>query len=167
MFALPAVTAVTSPVLFTVATDVLSELQLTVLLVAPDGETVALSCCVPLTLTLADIGLTLTPVTGITGTLTVIMLVAVLLPSCDVTVMFALPAVTAVTSPELFTVATDVLSELQLTVLFVAPDGEIVAVSCCVPLTVTLADIGLTLTLVTGITGTLTVITLVAVLLPS
>ena len=81
--------------------------------------------------------------------------------------MFALPAVTAVTSPELFTVATDVLSELQLTVLFVAPDGEIVAVSCCVPLTVTLADIGLTLTLVTGITGTLTVITLVAVLLPS
>ena len=81
--------------------------------------------------------------------------------------MFALPAVTAVTSPVLFTVATDVLSELQLTVLFVASDGETVAVSCCVTLTVTLADIGLKLTPVTGITGILTVITLVAVLLPS
>ena len=44
--------------------------------------------------------------------------------------MVALPVATAVTSPELLTVATDVLSELQVTVLLVALEGETAEVSC-------------------------------------
>ena len=161
MVALPVATAVTSPELLTVETDVLSELQVTFLFVASEGKTVAVSCCVPLTGILADIGLTVTPVTRL---VTVMILVAVFPPSCVVTVMVALPAAIAVTSPELLTVATDVLSELQVTVLLVASEGKMVAVSCWVPLTGILADIGLK---VTPVTGLVTVSILVAVFPPS
>ncbi len=63
MVAVPAATPVTRPELLTVAIDVFDELQVTFLLVAFDGETVAVSCCVVPTLTEADVGLTVTPVT--------------------------------------------------------------------------------------------------------
>ena len=53
--------------------------------------------------------------------------VAVLAPSVDVTVMFALPFETAVTTP-LATVATEVLSEFHVTDLSVALFGKTVAV---------------------------------------
>jgi len=165
MMALPAAIPVTRPVLLTVATNVLFELQLTVLLVAFEGKTVAVSCCVPFTGMDTSVGLTLTPVTKVGRT--VMALVAVLPPSCVVTVMMALPAEIPVTRPVLLTVATDVLFELQLTVLLVAFEGKIVAVSCCVPFTEMLARVGLTLTPVTGIITALTVMTLVAVLPPS
>jgi hypothetical protein len=49
----------------TVATEVLSELHKTALLVASKGKTVAVNCCVEFTERLADGGLTLTPETGI------------------------------------------------------------------------------------------------------
>ena len=70
---------------------------------------------------LAVVGLTLTPVTEVGRT--VMALVAVLPPSWVVTVMVALPRATPVTSPVLLTVATNVLFELQLTVLLVAFEG--------------------------------------------
>jgi hypothetical protein len=154
MVALPAATPVTSPELFTVTTEVLSELQLTVLLVAFAGEIVAASCNVAFTAIVAGVGLILTLVTGV-GALTVIVLVAILLPSCVVTVMVALPVATPVTSPVLLIVATDVLSELQLTVLLVASEGETVAVSCCISLTEIVADVALTVILVTAIVAEL------------
>jgi hypothetical protein len=62
----------------------------------------------------AVVGLTVTPVTNIG--LTVITLVAVLEPSCVVTVMVAVPTDTPVTSPDALTVATAVLLLLQVTV---------------------------------------------------
>lgn len=46
---------------------------------------------------------------------TITVQVAVLLPSTVVTVMFAVPLANAVTTPLEFTVATSVLSEVQLT----------------------------------------------------
>ena len=58
--------------------------------------------------------------------------VAFLLPSSVVTVIVAVPAFFAVTTPELETVATVVLFEVQVTFLFVALDGDTVAVSVCV-----------------------------------
>ena len=81
MVVLPAAIPVASPLLLTVATDVLAELQLTVLLVAFEGETVAVSCLFAFTEMLADVGLTVTPVTGTVAGLTVKVQTAVLFPS--------------------------------------------------------------------------------------
>src|SRR5687767_5578428 len=63
---------------------------------------------------------------------TVIADVAVLPPSCVVTVIVALPAATPVTRPLLLTVATEELLVDHVTVLFVALEGDTVAVNCCV-----------------------------------
>src|SRR4051812_45342482 len=109
MVALPPPTAVTSPDELTVATDALLVLHVTFLLVAFDGATVAVSCCVALTFSVADVGDTVTPVTATLVVVTVIALVAVLPPSTVVTVMVALPADTPLTSPDELTVATPVL----------------------------------------------------------
>ena len=161
----PAATALTNPELFTVATAVLFDDQLTVLFVAFDGATVAVNCCVPPTFRLADVGDTVTPVTATFPVVTVIAEVAVFPPSCVVTVIVAEPCATPLTNPLEFTVATPVLLELQLTVLFVAFDGDTVAVSCVLAPTFTDAVVGDTLT---PVTATLfTVIAEVAVLLPS
>ena len=84
---------------------------------------------------------------------TVMALVAVLLPSCVVTVMVADPAATAVTSPAVLTVAMAVLLDAQVTTVFVAFVGARVAVNCCVPPAVILAEVGLTVTPVTETTG--------------
>ena len=64
--------------------------------------------------------------------LTVTEQVAFLLPSSVVTVMVAVPAFFAVTTPEVETVATVVLLEDHVTFLFVALDGDTVAVIICV-----------------------------------
>ena len=56
------------------------------------------------------------------------------LPSLAVAVMVQLPTETPVTTPLLFTVATPVLLLVHVTDLFVASDGEIVAVNCAVAL---------------------------------
>ncbi len=74
---------------------------------------VALNCCVPPIRIDAVVGLTVTPVTNIG--FTVITLVAVLEPSCVVTVIVAVPTLTPVTSPVALTVATAVLLLLQVT----------------------------------------------------
>ncbi len=77
----------------------------------------------------AVVGATVTPVTGTTILVTVTAHEAVLAPSCVVAVMVALPAETAVTRPDAFTVAIAGLLELQVIVLFVAFAGETVAVN--------------------------------------
>ena len=61
----PEATPVTSPVELTVAIAELLVLQVTLLLVALEGATVAVNCCVPATFTEAVVGLTDTPVTAI------------------------------------------------------------------------------------------------------
>jgi len=116
-------------------------------LVAFEGETVAVNCCVAPAAIDAEVGLTVTPVTA--TALTVIADVAVLLPSLVVTVIVALPAATAVTKPVELTVATDVLLDDHVTAVLVALLGAIVAVSCCVAPVAIVAEVGLTVTPVT------------------
>jgi hypothetical protein len=120
----------------------LFELQVTFLLVAFAGETVAVNCCVVPTALEAEVGDTVTPVTRTFPVVTVIADVAVLFPSWVVTVIVALPVATPVTTPLEFTVATAVLFELQVTVLFEAFAGATVAVSCVVEPAATETDVG-------------------------
>ncbi len=82
-------------------------------MVALTGAIVADNCCVPPINMDAVVGDTVTPVTRIG--LTVMVDVAVLDPSCVVTVIVAVPTDTPVTSPVALTVATAVLLLLQVT----------------------------------------------------
>ena len=69
-------------------------------------------------------------------------------PSVVVAVIVAVPLATAVTRPVLLTVATAVLLLVQVTFLFVAISGVIVALSCNVfPLVVSVAEVWLRLML--------------------
>lgn len=160
MVALPPPTAVTRPLLLTVATDVLLLDQVTLLLLALPGDTVAVSCSVfPFAMVVEDL-FRLTPVTE---TVTDTVQVAVNPPSAVVTVMVALPAPTAVTRPLLLTVATAVLLLLHVTDLLVASEGATVAVSCSVlPLVRDVED----LLSETAVTGCVTVTLQVAVKAP-
>jgi hypothetical protein len=134
----------------TVAIAVLPELQVTLLLVALVGATVAVNVVVEPTFTLAVVGDTATPVTGTFVVLTVIADVAVNPPLTVVTVIVALPAATLVTTPAVFTVAMAVLLLDQVTLLLVALVGATVAVNVVVEPTFTLAVVGNTATPVTG-----------------
>ena len=60
----PANTPDTTPLVLTVAIAVFDELHITFLLVAVDGNIVAVNCCVPPTAIDALVGLTVTPVTA-------------------------------------------------------------------------------------------------------
>lgn len=161
----PAAIPETSPEEFTVAAAVLLELQLTFLLVAFEGVIVAVNCFVVLISMEEAVGDTVTPVTGILRT--VIDAIAVWLPFCVVTVMFAVPGETPVTNPVPSTVATAVLLEFQLTVFIVAFSGATVAVNCCVAPVMKEAVVGDTVTLLTGTMEDVTVTSAVAVKLPS
>ncbi len=77
-------------------------------------------------------------------------LVAVLAPSAVVTVIVAVPAEIPETKPVAFTVATAELLELHVTFLFVALPGATVAVNCVADPAAIEAEVGLTLTPVTG-----------------
>ena len=73
------------------------------------------------------------------------------LPLWVVAVIVALPALLAVTTPAVETVATAVLLLIHVTVLLVAPTGSTVAVSVLVPPTSRLIlPVGLMLTLAAG-----------------
>lgn len=167
MVAVPALTAVTFPEVLTVATDVFEDFQLTFLFVAVNGETVAVRVSdAPSVRVNVDL-FRLTPVTETVAALTVTVQLAVFVPSSVVTVIVAVPALTAVTLPVLLTVATDVFDDLQLTFLFVAVDGATVAVSVSdVPSVRVSVDL-FRLTLVTEIVAALTVTEQVAVFEPS
>ena len=73
----PVPTPVTTPVLLTVATVVLVENQVTVLLEAFDGATVAVRAVVAPTATEAVVGVTDRPVTGMVTLVTVMFALAV------------------------------------------------------------------------------------------
>ena len=115
MIEVPTATAVTRPLLPTVATDVLDELQVTcevISRVVPSANVpVAASCCVPCgdMPGLAGVMEMEDRVTGVT--------VRGVLPQIPPkpAVMVVVPAAMAVARPLLFTVATDVLDELQAT----------------------------------------------------
>ena len=107
-----------------------------------------------------------TSATGYTFALTVIVHVAVLLPSSVVTVIVVDPAFRAVTLP-LDTVATEVLLLFQLTFLLVALLGLIVAVRVYSSPSVISWEVLSRVTPVTGYTFALTVTSHVAVLPPS
>src|SRR6266480_6741694 len=153
MVAEPAVTPLTSPLPFTVATAVLLLDQVTT---RPDNGLpfaslgVAVSCTVNPTATLAGDGVTVTEATGASVTVTSDV------PLCPslVAVIVAVPAPTPVTSPLPFTRATAVLLLDQVTTrpLSGFPLASFgVAVSCTVAPCCTLAGDGLTVTDATGV----------------
>ena len=165
--AVPAAFAVTTPEEETVATEVLLEDQVTDLSVAFEGVIVADKVWVSPTVMDMDVLLRLTPVTETLAAVTVTVQVAVLPPSLVLTVIVAVPAAFAVTTPEEETVATDALLEDQVTDLSVAFEGVIVADKVCVSPTVMDMDVLLRLTPVTETLAAVTVTVQVAVLPPS
>jgi hypothetical protein len=127
MVAVPVATGVTMPPL-TVATALLLVDQVTFVLVALVGETVAVRLPVaPFATRFKVVGERLTLVTETGVALTYTVHVAVLLPSAVVTVTVAVPAATGVTIPPL-TVATALLLVDQATVVLEALVGAMVAV---------------------------------------
>ena len=101
-----------------------------VLFVALAGFTVPVSVSgVP---AVAAVGTPVMPVTATNAGVTVMLITAVL-PFDEVTVMDAVPALSAVTTPLAFTVATGVLLLLHVTDLLVASVGETLTVSVSVP----------------------------------
>src|SRR5436309_8251272 len=158
MIADPAAAAVTTPLPLTVATDAFELDQLTT---RPESVlplaslSVAASCSVWPTWTVAEAGVTATEATG---TFDTVMEEVPLCPSL-VAVTVVEPAARPVTSPLPLTVATDGVELDQLTarpgsVLPLASFG--VAASCCVWPTWRLAEAGLTATAATGTGGTST-----------
>ena len=133
MVAVPSATAVTTPVLLTVATLVSLLVHVTFLLVTFAGVTVAVSVTVWLAaLNEWDVLFRVMPVAG-TGIETVTVQVAErFVPSAVVAVMVAVPSATAVTTPVLLTVATLVSLLVHVTFLLVAFVGVPVAVSVTV-----------------------------------
>jgi len=97
---------------------------------------------------------------------TVIVAVAVKFPSTVVTVIVAVPCPTAVTTP-FDTVATAVLFVVQVTFWSVAVTGAMVAVKVVAAPSINVVAVGAIDTLVTATAVSDTVITLVAVWLPS
>jgi len=117
--AVPTLTPLTTPLVDTVATAVLLLLHVTFWFVALAGVIAAVRSSVPPTTMPVDVLFRDTPVTGTAVLLTVTIQEAVLPPSAVVTVIVAVPALTAVTKPP-DTVATAVLPLLHVTFLFVA-----------------------------------------------
>ena len=127
MVADPSWTAVTRPLLLTVATAVLLEDQVTVLSVALSGLTVAESWKVSCSVSASEVLFSVTEVTGMIFLETVTVHVAVLSPA--LAVMVVVPSATAVTRPLSLTVAMAAFAVDQVTVLSVALSGLTVAVS--------------------------------------
>ena len=88
---------------------------------------------------------------GVGSSDTSIVAVSVKPPSTVVTVILVFPTDSAVTSPLLSTVAILVSLDSQVTEVLVALTGKIVAVSCCVPPSIRILDVGFNSTPVTGI----------------
>ena len=162
----PAPTPVTSPVALTVATPLLLLVHVTTrparaLPLASRG--VAMSCTVPPCATLADAGTTSTDATGTSVT---VMLAVPLFPSL-VAVIVTDPTAAAVTSPFVLTVATAALLLIHATE---RPESGwplascSVAPSCTVPPIATVPDGGVTVTVATGASIT---VTLASPLFPS
>ena len=131
MVVVPDDKADTSPLLLTVATVLLVLVQFMDWFVALAGCMMAVRVCLfPIFIVRAFLSNDIA-VTGIDCAVTVTIQVAVLFPSCVVTVMVAVPDVNAVTTPLLIE-ATDGLLLVHVTVLLVALEGEMVAISVSV-----------------------------------
>ena len=102
MIAEPTLRAVTTPMLLTVATLVLLDFHVNVLLVALAGSTVVLSLMVSPACISTEAGVTVTEVTR-TGFTVTRQVARLPLPSLALAVMVAVPGATAVTMPLLFT----------------------------------------------------------------
>ena len=126
--AVPADFAVTVPSSATMATEALLDDQVTALLVALEGETVAARVAVLPSSRLNEVLSKETPVTETVAFLTVTEQEAVLFPSCVVHEIEADPTALAVTVPSEATEAMDVLLEVHETEVFVALLGETVGV---------------------------------------
>jgi len=132
-FAVPVATAVTRPDEFTVATDVLLDDHVNVLLVAFEGAIAVVICAVAPGASVVEPGINVIPAIkigfGDTDTATVLYTFD---PSVAWTVMMAEPAATDVIRPELDTVATLVLLDDHESVLLATFDGIMVVLICCV-----------------------------------
>jgi len=124
--AVPTFLAVITPPVDTSATVVLLLFHDKFWFVALEGVIAAVRSSVPPTTRLTDVLLSETSVTGTTTLLTVTVQDSVLLPLTVVTVIVAVPALTAVTTPS-DTVATAVSLLLHVIFLFVALSGSIIA----------------------------------------
>ena len=146
MVASPTALPVTLPLESTVAMPVLEDFQVTFLLAALDGSTVAVSWVVPLTFTVALDLSSFTPVTATADAVTFTAQVEVYsLPSTVIlAVMTASPAAFAVTLPLLSTDATESLLEDQVMGCF---SGMVAAARVLVSPTVRFRVEGLTSTL--------------------
>src|ERR1019366_9134556 len=153
--AVPGATAVTSPLVLTVALVASDVPHVTV---RPESvlplasSVVAVSCCVAPMTNVAVAGVTVTVATGIG--LTVMVMVAVPVFVSLVAVIVAVPGATAVTSPLALTVAlvaSDVphVTARPESVLPLA--SSVAAVSCCVAPMTNVAVAGVTVTVATGI----------------
>ena len=149
----------TTPELLTDAIDVSDDDHDTPLFVASEGAIVGFNVVVPPTTTDADAGND----TPDTATVTVTFTDAVLAPSLVFTVTVAVPPAFPVTTPDALTDATDVSDDDHDTALFVAFDGDTVAVNDAVPPGTKLTDDGET---DTPDTATGTTVTFVAAVLP-
>lgn len=167
MTAVPTFTADTFPLESTVATLELELVHVTFLFVAFDGVTVAVNLSVPPISKDSDVLFNETPVTAIVLALTVTAQVAFLLPSLVVTVIVAVPAAFAVTTPEDETAAIEVLLDVHVTDLSVAFEGVTVAVNEYLSPSVNVKVVLSRLTPVTEIVFALTVTVHVAVFEPS
>jgi hypothetical protein len=119
--AVPVVTPVTTPEVLTEATEGLLEVQVTLWLVAFEGEMYAVRVSGVPIMTFAWVMFSDTPITF--TLLTVIVDVAVKPPSAVLTVIVAVPTETADISPAELTVATALLLEDQVTDWFAAFAG--------------------------------------------
>jgi hypothetical protein len=145
----PAATAVTRPLLLTVATEVLDEVQVTCVLISrlvpSEYVQVAASCWVVPAALFAVVGDTPTE-DNVTAAGTVRVVLPGILPK--VAVMVAEPAATAVARPLVLTVATDALDEVQVTCVLMSrlvPSEYVpVATNCWVPPAGTLGLSGVT-----------------------
>jgi hypothetical protein len=134
----PVPAAVTRPLELTVATELLDDDQVIrrpVRILFAASLVTAVNCCVPPRASVAEVGLTVTVLTGGGGAgLTVIVGVVALTDSL-VAVIVAMPTPTAVTRPEADTVRTAVLLEAHVTsrpVSTLLLASRVTAVSCCV-----------------------------------
>jgi hypothetical protein len=134
--AVPAATALTTPSV-TVAIEGALVSQVTLLFVALAGVKMATRVWLPPTARLIEVLLKETEATGISVGLTLTAQVAVLPPLSVVTVMVALPAATALTTP-FVTVAIEGALLLHVTLVFFAVDGVTVAVKTASPPTIRL-----------------------------
>jgi hypothetical protein len=153
--AVPAVSAVTKPDVETVATTALLELHVIARpdnTLLPASRVTADSCTVPPIWSVLVAGDTVTAATGARAT---VIAADAVCPSLDA-VTVVLPAVTALTRPELETVAIAAFAEPQVTTLPVSTllfASRVTTESCCDPPICRVALVGDTETDATGIVG--------------